>query len=298
MPFHTPFYTPLAAGVALDHFRDAGLDVAAVPAATFGKPTIDALLGGDIEISLGGLMRSFELADRTGQIVVHFAEVCSRNGFFLLAREPRPAFRWSDLVGKTVLSFAEAPTPWQCMLTVLRRHGVDPAQVKIERHRPGPEAVAAFLAGTGDFLEQPQPVIERLLTEGRGHLVASMGEATGPVPFSSYMTTPAFLAREPDVIARFTRATYRTQRWLASHGAGDIARAVAPAFPETELPLLERAIGRYLGQGTWARDPLLRREGYDYLERILLDGAFIRRGRPYEDLVDTAAARQVMAETP
>lgn len=298
MPFHTPFYTPLAAGVALGHFRDAGLDVSAVPAATFGKPTIDALLGGDIEISLGGLMRSFELADRTGQIVVHFAEVCSRNGFFLLAREPRPAFRWSDLVGKTVLSFAEAPTPWQCMLTVLRRHGVDPARVKIERHRPGPEAVAAFLAGTGDFLEQPQPVIERLLAEGRGHLVASMGEATGPVPFSSYMTTPAFLAREPDVIARFTRATYRTQRWLASHAAADIARAVAPAFPETEPPLLERAVGRYLGQGTWARDPLLRREGYDYLERILLDGAFIRRGRPYEDLVDTAAARQVMTEAP
>ncbi len=297
MPFHTPFYTPLAAGVALGHFRDAGFEVTAVPAATFGKPTIDALLGGDIEISLGGLMRSFELADRTGQIVVHFAEVCSRNGFFLLAREPSPAFKWSDLVGKTVLSFAEAPTPWQCMLTVLRRHGVDPARVRIERHRPGPEAVAAFLAGTGDFLEQPQPVIERLLGEGRGHLVASMGEATGPVPFSSYMTTPAFLAREPDVIARFTRATYRTQRWLASHGAGDIAETIAPAFPETELPLLERVVARYLGQGTWARDPLLRRDGYDYLERILLDGAFIRRGQRYEELVDTAVARQVMAET-
>ena len=298
MPFHTPFYTPLAAGVALGHFRDAGLEVTAVPAATFGKPTIDALLGGDIEISLGGLMRSFELADRTGQIVVHFAEVCSRNGFFLLAREPRPAFRWSDLVGKTVLSFAEAPTPWQCMLTVLRRHGVDPAQVRIERHRPGPQAVAAFLAGTGDFLEQPQPVIERLLSEGRGHLVASMGEATGPVPFSSYMTTPAFLAREPDVIARFTRATYRTQRWLASHEAGDIAETIAAAFPETEKPLLARAVARYLGQGTWARDPLLRRDGYDYLERILLDGAFIRRGQRYEDLVETAVARQAMAEAP
>ena len=298
MPFHTPFYAPLAAGAALGHFRDAGLDVTAVPAAAFGKATIDALLGGDIEISLGGLMRSFELAERTGQIVVHFAEVCSRNGFFLLAREPRPAFRWTDLVGRTVLSFAEAPTPWQCLLTVLRRHGVDPARVRIERHRPGPEAVAAFLAGTGDFLEQPQPVIERLLVEGRGHLVASMGEATGPLPFSSYMSTPAFLAREPDVVARFTRATYRTQRWLAAHGAGDVARVVAPAFPETELPLLERAVARYLGQGTWARDPLLRRDGYDYLERILLDGAFIRRGQRYEDLVDTAIATQVMAEAP
>jgi len=296
MPFHTPFYAPLAAGVALGHFRDAGLDVTAVSAAVFGKPTIDALLDGDIEISLGGLMRSFDLADRTGQIVVHFAEVCSRNGFFLLSREPRPSFDWKDLVGRTVLSFAEAPTPWQCMLTVLRRHGIDPAGVRIERHRPGPEAVAAFLAGAGDFLEQPQPVIERLLREGRAHLVASMGEATGPVPFSSYMTTPAFLAREPDVVARFTRATYRTQRWLAAHGAADLARVIAPAFPETDPALLERAVARYRGQETWARDPLLRRDGYDYLERILLDGAFIRRGRPYEDLVDSTIARRVMAE--
>ncbi|HEX5528975.1 MAG TPA: ABC transporter substrate-binding protein, partial [Methylomirabilota bacterium] len=94
------------------------------------------------------------------------------------------------------------------------------------------------------------------------------------------------------------RATYRTQRWLAGHGAPEIARVIGPAFPETPGPLLERAVARYAGQGTWARDPLLRREGYDYLERILLDGGLIRKGRPYADLVDTALARSVMAETP
>jgi NitT/TauT family transport system substrate-binding protein len=296
MPFHTPFYAPLAAGVALGHFRDAGLDVTAVPAARFGKATMPALLDGDIEISLGGLMRSFELADRGGPIVVHFAEVCSRNGFFLLSREPRPGFRWADLAGRTVLSFAEAPTPWQCMLTVLRRHGVDPAAVRIERERPAPDAVAAFRAGRGDFLEQPQPVVEELLAAGAAHLVASMGEATGPVPFSSYMTTPAFLAREPAVVAAFTRAVYRTQRWLAEHDAVLIAKVIAPAFADTAPTILERSVARYLGQGTWSRDPLLRRDGYDYLERILISGGLIRRGQRYEDLVDTALARQVMAE--
>jgi NitT/TauT family transport system substrate-binding protein len=298
MPFHTPFYAPLAAGVALGHFRDEGLDVSSPSAAAFGKGTIPALLDGDIEISLGGLMRSFELADRSGPIVVHFAEVCSRNGFFLLSREAQPGFRWSHLVGKTVLSFAEAPTPWQCMLTVLRRHGVDPASVRIERERPAPAAVAAFRAGHGDFLEQPQPVVEELLAAGAAHLVASMGEATGPVPFTSYMTTPAFLAREPDVMRAFTRAVYRTQRWLAENRAPAIAAAVAPAFSTTKPEILERAVARYHEQGTWARDPLLRREGYDYLEEILLGGGFIGRRARYEDLVDTAVARQVMSETP
>jgi NitT/TauT family transport system substrate-binding protein len=296
MPFHTPFYAPLPAGVALGHFAEEGLDVTAIPAAVFGKGTMPALLDGDVQISLGGLMRSFALADRSGPFVVHFAEVCSRNGFFLLSREPRPSFRWADLIGRTVLSFAEAPTPWQCLLTVLRRNGVDPARVRIERHRPAPDAVAAFRAGEGDFLEQPQPAVERLIAEGAGHLVASMGEATGPLPFTSYMTTPALLAREPDLMLRFTRAVYRTQGWLAEHGAPAIAEVVAPAFSDTEPAILERAVARYLGQGTWARDPLLRREGYDYLERILLDGGFIQRGQRYEDLVDTAFARRAMTE--
>ena len=241
-------------------------------------------------------MRSLDLADRGGPIVVHFAEVCSRNGFFLLGREPRPDFRWQDLVGKTVLSFAEAPTPWQCMLTVLRRNGVDPARVRIERGLPAPEAVAAFRAGHGDFLEQTQPVTERLLAEGAAHLVASMGVATGPVPFTSYMTTPEFLAREPDVIRRFTRAVCRTQRWLAGHGAAEIAGVIGGAFPEIDAALRERIVTRFQTQETWARDPLLRRSGYDYLEEILLTGGFITRRHRYEDLVDTGFARAAMAE--
>ena len=104
----------------------------------------------------------------------HFAEVCSRSGFFLSGRRPLPAFTWQDLVGKTVIGFAEAPTPWQCMLTVLRKHGVDPARVRIERERPGPDAVVAFRSGHGDFIEQTQPVTEQLISEGAAHLAVSM----------------------------------------------------------------------------------------------------------------------------
>jgi len=294
MPFHTPFYSPLAAGASLGHFADEGLDVTVMPAAAFGKSTVQALLDGDLEITLSGLMRSFDLADRTGQIIVHFAEVCSRNGFFLLSREPQPAFRWRDIIGKTVISFAEAPTPWQCMLTVLRRNGVDPARVRIERERPVADAIAAFRAGHGDFLEQTQPIAEQLIAEGAAHLAVSMGVATGHVPFTSYMTTPEFARREPDVVLRFTRAAYRTQRWLATHSARDVATAVASIFPEIDLAMLERIVARYLAQDTWARDPLLRRSGYDYLEQILLDGDFIKNRHRYDVLVDTKYAEQVM----
>jgi NitT/TauT family transport system substrate-binding protein len=294
-PFRSLFYAPQFVALHGGHFAAEGLDVT-VTTAGGGRTTTSTLLDGSTTISLGGIMRSLGLADSGGPFLPHFAEVNSRNGFFLVSREPRPGFRWSDLAGKTVISFAEAPTPWQCLLTVLRREGVDPKSVTIQRDLPVAEAVAAFRAGHGDFLEQAQPTVEELLVDGAAHLVASMGEATGPLPFSSYMTTWDTLRRDPDLVLRFTRALYAAQRFIGSHDAKAIAAVIAPAFGDIAPDMRERVVARYLRQGTWARDPICRRPGYEYLETILLDGGFITKRQRYEDLVDTMIAERVVKE--
>lgn len=294
-PFHSLFYAPPYVGIALGHFAAEGLEVTMTTAAV-GGGTVPALLEGTVEISLGGIMRSLDVADHKGRLLPHFAEVNSRNGFFLLSRTLRPDFKWRDLAGKTVLSFAEAPTPWQCMLSVLRREGVDPATVTIERHRPLAEKIAAWRAGHGDFLETGQPIVEQLLMEGAAHLVVSMGDATGPVPFSSYMALPERLRGDADLIARFTRAVYCTQRWMATADPAEIARAIAPWFADIPEEIRLRAVTRFARQDTWARDPVIRRESYEYLQQILLDGAFIENRHRYEDLIDTTFARRVMNE--
>jgi NitT/TauT family transport system substrate-binding protein len=293
-PFRSIFYAPQFVALYGRHFAGEGLDVQVVTAGA-GVTTTGALLDGHTEIALGGIMRSLDVADRGGPFLVHFAEVNSRNGFFLLAREPRPDFRWTDLVGKTVLDFAEAPTPWQCLLTVLRQHAVDPSTVRIERTRPLPDALAAFRRGHGDFFETGQPFTEQLIAEGAAHLAVSMGEATGPLPFSSYMTTGTFLREGRDVLTRFTRGLHAAQRWMSQVDAKQIADVIAPAFVDVPADLRHRAVARYLAQGTWARDPIIRRPGYDYLQQILLDGGFITRAHRYEDLIDTEVAEQVVA---
>lgn len=291
-PFRSLFYTPQFVALQGGHFAAEGLDVS-VKTGTDATSTTRALIEGTAQVSLGGLMRSLDLADRGGRWLVHFAEVNSRNGFFLLSRVPRPNFTWPDLVGRTVISFAGAPTPWLCMLAVLRRHGVDPSRVQFVRNLVGEDAVRAFRDGRGDFLEAGQPTTEDAIDAG-GHLVAAMGEATGPLPFSSYMTTPERLRREPDVPLRFSRALYRAQRWIASQEPAAIAEVIAPAFPGIPTAIRQRVVARYLRQSTWARDPILRRPGFDHLQEILLEGGFIRRRHRYADLVNTEIARQAM----
>jgi NitT/TauT family transport system substrate-binding protein len=290
--FRSLFYAPQFVALHRGDFAEEGLEVT-VHTGGGGTSTTRALIEGTAEIGLSGLMRSLDLADRGGRRLPHFAEVNSRNGFFLLSREPRPGFQWSDLVGRTVISFAGAPTPYCCMVHVLRRHRVDPAAVTFVRDLHGAEAVRAFREGRGDFLEAGQPATELLLDEG-AHLVASMGDATGPLAFSSYMTTPERLRRDADLLVRFTRALYRAQRWMAAQDAPAIARVIAPAFPDVPERLGARVVDRYLRQGTWARAPIIVRSGFEHLQDVLVAAGFIRRRHRYADLVDTGIVRSAL----
>ncbi len=288
--FHSIFYAPLPVAIRGGHFAAEGLEVDPETPALAGG-TVDALLSGGADVSLSGIMRSFELLDRGGARLVHFAAVNDRNGFFLLSREPRPSFAWSDVVGRTIISFGGAPTPWLCMQAVLRRHGVDPARVTFRRDLSTPDAIAAFRAGQGDFIEHGPPVIDQLVADGTGHLVASMGEATGPVPFSSFMATPEMLTKQRDVLIRFVRGLYRAQRWMAASTAQEIAAVVAPVFGDIDPAIRVAAVERYLKQSTWARDPVLTRTGYDTLQEILLSAGFVKKPHPFDALVDTDIAR-------
>lgn len=296
-PFHSLFYAPHLVAVHGGHFAAEGLEVAPETAERSGG-TVDAVASGRADLAVSGLMRSFELADRGGPRLVHLAAVNDRNGFFLLSREPRSRFTWPDLAGRTVISFGGAPTPWLCMLAVLRRHGVDPARVAFVRDLATPEAIAAFRGGRGDFLEHGPPVVDELMADGAGHLVASMGEATGPVPFSSVMATPETLDRRRDVLVRFVRGLFRAQRWMAAATAAEIAAVIAPGFPEIDPGIRVRAVDRYVRQSTWAGDPVLTRPGFDALQEILLGGGFIQRRHRFEDLVDTSIASEAVASLP
>lgn len=293
-PFHSPFYAPALIAVRGGHFAAEGFDVTLLTAAP-GRGTADALLDGSVDLAVSGLMRSFGLVDAGGPPIVHFAAVNDRNGFFLVSREPRPRFAWTDLAGRTVISFGGAPTPYHCMLSVLRSHGVDPARVSFVRELAVPDAVTAFRAGGADFLECGPPVVDRLVAEGTGHLVASMGDATGPLPFSSLMTTPERLARARAELVRVVRALHRAQRWIAQATPEEMAAVLAPAFPDIEPPLLARILARYRAQATWPTSPLLDRPGYERLQDILLSGGFIRRRHRFELLVDTGIATDALA---
>lgn len=292
--FHSLFYTPQFVALHLGAFEAEGLQIE-LSTATSGTELSAKVVSGEVDLGLSGPIRTLELAGHGGPgRLISVLEVNSRDGFFVLGRGPQPRFQWADLVGSRFILFAEAPTPWLCLQHILRNYGVDPDTIQLLINLPTEEAVATFLRGEADYIEQGQPVVETLTSTGRASVVASEGEAVGAVPFSSYLTTPDFAERHADRLTRFARAFYQAQQWLAQQPAEEISRLIAPSFPDLDPALRTRALARYLQQQTWAKDPLLRQEGFEYLQDILLGAGFISQRYPYHEHVNVEVAQAAM----
>lgn len=293
--FHSMFYATLYVAQARGEFTRQGLQVE-LELLPPGTSTLGILRSGQVDIALTGPMRGLVAADKgEAEWPLNFVELNCRDGFMLLSRTPAPNFRWADLVGQRVFTYAEPPTPGMCLRHALRGQGVDPSDVHLLTDRLVHQAVEAFQAGEGDYIEVQEPQAQALIAVGVAHFAAAVGPAVGHIPYSTLGAMPDYLAAHRDVAVRFTRAIYAAQQWLTTATAAEVTAMVAPTLPDVPTEVLLPGVARYLAAGAWAATPVVQREGFDRFQAILREGGLIRSSFPYEEHVDDSIARQALA---
>ena len=99
--------------------------------------------------------------------------------------------------------------------------------------------------------------------------------AAPPTRLLSRRETGSFADAEP--LLRMVRAIYRTQQWIHTQSAQEIAAAIALVLPGARSRRAGRALARYQSQPVWGRDPVLPEDGFDRLRRGLVSSGFIRQ---------------------
>ena len=220
----------------------------------------------------------------------------TRDPFLLLGREPRPGFKFADLMTMRVATVSEVPTPWLCLQEDLRRAGLDPAALDRVADRGMGDNMAALRSGTVDVVQLFQPLAEELAMTGSGH-VWYAAATRGPCSYTTFYARRGTLAAKRDELLRLVRGLYRTQKWLHNTPPEALAEIVQSYFPAVPQELLRAALARYYALGIWSRTPILPRNGYDRLKAGLVSGGFAK-GTPYETAVDNSLAEQAVREDP
>jgi NitT/TauT family transport system substrate-binding protein len=294
--FRAVFYTPFYAAFALNAFEAEGVEVKRLMGTTPAE-TAQALLKGQADVAWGGPIRLL-LANnqQPDNDLVIICEVIRRDPFFLVGREPKPDWQLRDLLQVRLGSVSEVPTPWLCLQHDLRLAGFDPTQVERIPDRSMPDNLAALSAGDIDVMQAFEPFVEQAVEAG-GHIWYAAA-SRGLTAYTSLYTTRQCLARDPESLLRLTRAIYRTQQWIATHSAAELATCVAAFFPDLSRPTLTAALQRYMTLRLWNRTPMLRPEGLAWLDAACRSGGYIQHSVPYDRCVDMRFAAQVIEETP
>jgi len=204
--FRTVFYTPIHVAVAGGFLESEGLDVTFSSCPPDLGTVPNALNQGAADISGSGVMRSIIESDSGAQTVLpHFAEINSRDGFFVLGREAGDNFRWDSLRGATVIPVGFSAMPWASFQFALRKNGVDPQSLTLIPGLSLPDAIAAFKSGQGDFIHLPEPAAEQVIADGTASLAVALGPVNGHIAYSSFAATETFLERNAEVVHRFIR---------------------------------------------------------------------------------------------
>jgi len=275
------FYSPLIATIAGGFLREEGLEPrhSIAPA---GTSAIEGVVAGIVHVCQSAPSQGFGALEK-GQAppAMHFAQINEMDGFFLTGRAPDPGFTWSKLTGKRVL-VDHGGQPLAMFKYACHKRGLDFASIQAV-NVASDQMDRAFRKGEGDYIHQQGPAPQQLEHDRVGHVVASVGQAIGPVAFSSLAATRAWL--QTDTARRFMRAYRKARAWLLATPAIKVAEAEASFFPEIDRAVLTSTIGYYQKLGCWSPHVEITRPAFEAALDVFHHSKLITKRHRYEDVI-------------
>jgi NitT/TauT family transport system substrate-binding protein len=289
------FYAPMYAAISEGFFKEQGLDIELSTGQGADK-TMQQVLSGNAEIGFCGPEQVIYLYNQGREdYAVLFAQLTQTDGSFLVGRKPEPDFKWENLRGKTIIGGRPGGVPEMTLEYVLRNHGLTPGKdVNIITNLAFTATASAFKSGTGDYVASFEPTASMLEKEGAGYIVASIGKASGEMPYTCFFTTKSYMDKNPEIIQKFANAIYKGQLWVESNDSKKVAQSISSFFPGSDVALLATIIDRYKSQGSFAKDLTLKEEGLSRLMDIIQSykADLIPSRPPYDKIVTTKFAEE------
>jgi NitT/TauT family transport system substrate-binding protein len=289
------FYAPQYAAINQGFFEEEGITLELSNGQGADK-VMTAVLSGQVDIGFSGPEACVYVYNEGKEdYAVVFAQLTKRDGSFLVGREPEPDFKWENLDGKYIIGGRKGGVPEMTLEYVLRQHKLEPnVDLTVDTSVQFAVMAGAFTGGTGDYVTLFEPTATMLEKEGKGYVLASIGQDSGEIPYTAYYAKKSFIEKNKDLIQRFTNAIYKGQKWVDTHSPREIAEAVKDFFPDTDIDTLENVAKRYKDIDAWNKDPILKEHSLELLQIVMEEAQVLDKRAPYDKIVSTEFAKKAV----
>lgn len=289
------FYSPQYVAIQKGFFEEYGMKIELTTGQ--GADTVmTSVLSNQVDIGFAGPEASIYVYNEGKEDHTEvFAQLTKRDGSFLVSKTKTDNFNWNDVKGKTVIPGRKGGVPYMTLEYVLKQNGINPqTDLVLDDSIKFDLMAGAFSSGEAEYVTLFEPTASMTEMQGKGYVVASVGEASGEIPYTAYFAKKSYIEKNPEIIQGFTNAIYEGQKWVKEHTAKEIAEVVQDFFPDTDLEMLETAIQSYKNIDAWNDTPILTKESFEKLEDVMIEAGELLNKVPYEKLINNTFAEKAI----
>ncbi len=294
---HSVFYAPMYLAEALGYFEAEKIEIELTNGGG-ADSVMAAVLSGDSDIGFCGPEAAlYVLVGGSSDVPTVVGQLTKRDGSFLVSRTPEPDFTWEDLKGKEILAGRKGGVPAMTFEYVLNNYGLqDGVDLTLNYDVAFNLMVSAFEAGTADYCTMFDPTAYEYESAGKGYVVASVGEASGEVPYTCFIAKQSWLNKNGTVTEGFLRAITKAVRYINETPSSTVAPYLTTYFEGVSVNSLAASVERYRAIDAWRTELSMTEDSFSRLQDIIKNAGELTRRAELNELVDNSYAKKVYSE--
>ena len=290
---HSVFYAPMYLADALGYYEEEGFEVEFTNGGGADN-TMAAVLSGSADVGFCGPEAALYIAiGGSSDSPKVFGQLTKRDGSFLVARTPEPDFKWSDLEGKEILAGRKGGVPAMTFEYVIEELGVN---ASLNYDVDFNYMTAAFESGIADYCTMFEPTASDYEAEGKGYIVASVGEQSGEIPYTCFAAKESYINENPEKIEGLLRAVTKATKFVMENDAATVAKYLAPYFDGTSEESLANSVQAYKDIDAWVANMAMEEAVFTRLQDVIENSGELERRVDFDELILTDAAQKVYEE--
>ena len=269
---HSVFYAPWYVAIENGYFEDEGLDIDLILTPGADKVAA-AVLSKDADIGFSGPEATmYVLKNGSNDKLLTFASLTKRDGQFIIGDcSLKDNFKMSDLINKKVLAGRSGGMPLMMFNYAIKNANLE-GKINVDTSVEFAALTGAYISNQGDFVNLFEPNALNIEKQGLGCVLASLGNLSGVVPYTTFYARENFINDNKTIIKSFNKALNKGLKFIHRSSTEEIAKVILPQFPDTSIEDLTIIIDRYRNADSWYSSTYVNEDDYNRLMDIMIYG--------------------------
>ncbi len=291
---HSVFYAPFYLADSLGYFAEENIQIDLTNGGGADK-VMSAVLSGDADIGFCGPEAAlYVLVGGSNDVPKVFGQLTKKDGSFLVSRVPEPDFSWDNLRSKEILAGRKGGMPAMTFEYVLKNNNLtDGVDLTLNYDVAFNLMTSAFESGVADYCTMFDPVAYEYEAAGKGYVVASVGEASGEIPYTCFMAKNSWIESNEEKAEGFLRAVTKAVKYVNETPATTVATYLTSHFEGISETALAASVERYKAIDAWNTNLSMTEDSFNRMQDVIDYAGELERRVNLDELVDNAYANKV-----